>query len=198
MKNIFKHFLIAVLVVFGLTSCEDSDLAIDELYENVDTSGAVIRILEYPADLINVSGGNVPNVLNFTFEIQEGDGSFDPNFKEVRFYLDLYKDQDLVEPVLDQDGNVIGEKLIQTISKAEFTEMSDINGLPMYTIEIPTQTIVDDLFPEATLTPPSFIVSRFELEMTDGRIWSDENAGTTLSGPYFESPFVYKTIFLPI
>ncbi len=66
--------------------------------------------------------------------------------------------------------------------------MEQING----------ESLVNDLFPEAVLSPPTFIVSRFELEMTDGRIWNDENAGTTLSGPYFESPFTYKTIFLPI
>jgi len=197
MKNIFKTLFI-VLVVFGITSCEDSDLEIDNLYDNVDTSGAVLRTLQFPADLVNLSGGAVPNFVEFIFEVQEGDGSFTPDFKEVRYYMSLYKDQDLVFPVLDADGNEIGEKLIQTISAAEFDELSATNGLPMTTINIPTQDIVDTLFPEGVVTPPTFIISRFELEMNDGRVWTDENAGATLSGPYFESPFFYKTIFLPI
>ena len=197
MKNIFKTFLI-VLVAFGITSCEESDLQIDQLYDNVDSSGAVLRILEFPADLVNLSGGAVPNFVEFTFEVQEGDGSFSPNFKEVRYYMSLFKDQDLINPVLDAEGNVLGEILIQTISAAEFDVLSDINGLPQHTVNIPTQDVIDVLFPTGIITPPTFIVSRFELEMTDGRVWTDENAGATLSGPYFESPFFYKTIFLPI
>jgi hypothetical protein len=197
MKNIFKTFLI-LLVAFGITSCEDSDLQIDQLYDNVDTSGAVLRILEFPADLVNLSGGAVPNFVELTFEVQEGDGSFTPNFTEVRYYMSLYKDQDLIEPVTDEDGNILGEVLVQTISAAEFDVLSDVNGLPQHTANVTTQSIVDDIFPTAVVSPPTFIVSRFELEMTDGRVWTDENAGATLSGPYFDSPFLIRTIFLPI
>ena len=197
MKNIFKTFLI-VFIVFGITSCEESDLAIDTLYEEVDTTGSLLRTLEFPADLVNLSGGGVPNSVDFTFEVQEGDGSSAPDFKEVRYYMSLYKDQDLIDPVLDEDGNELGERLIITYSASEFDEISDINGLPMKSISVPTQDILDVYFPEAVVTPPSFIISRFELEMNDGRVWSDYNAGATLTGAFMESPFFYKTIFLPL
>lgn len=196
MKNIYK-FLLIFSVVFVFTSCEDSDLEIDTLYENVDTTGSVLRILEYPADLVTISGGEItPNFIKYQMEVQEGDGSFSPDFKEVRVYFDGYDDQDLVFPTLDTEGNVIGELLYATFSAADFTEISDINGLPEITFEVATRFLLDELYGNAVFGKnPSFIQTRFELEMNDGRVWTDSNAGTTLSGPYFESPFVYRTIF---
>ena len=196
MKNIFKTFLIGLVLLVGFTSCEESDLAIDNLYNNVDTSGAILRILEYPADLVNVSGGSVPNSIDFLVEVQEGDGSSYPDFKEVRVYLSSFDDQDLINPTTDADGNEVGEVFFRTISAAEFEELSEINGLPEYQIITPTSLLGDEIFPTAVFTVPSFIVTRFELEMNDGRIFNDESAGTSLSGPYFESPFIHKTIFI--
>lgn len=195
MKNIFKSILIAIVIAGGFTSCSDSDLAIDKLYNEVDVTGAVLRVLDYPDDIINVSGGNFSNCLCFLVEVQEGDGSFTPNFAEVRVYISTYDDQDTEVPTTDADGNEFGEVLYQTIPNVSFDELSPVNGLPMYQISIPTPEMVE-AFPGAEFNTPSFIVTRFELEMTDGRVWGVHNAGTTLSGPYFESPFTYKTIFL--
>jgi hypothetical protein len=67
----------------------------------------------------------------------------------------------------------------------------------MYELSIPMEELIT-AFPGAQFTVPSFIVSRFELEMNDGRIWTVDNAGATMSGPYFESAFARKTIFLNI
>ena len=196
MKNIFKSLLI-ILVAFGITSCEDSDLQIDQLYDNVDTSGAVLRILDYPADLVNLTGGEVvPNTIDFLFEVQEGDGSYTPDFKEVRVYLSAYDDQDLVHPTIDVDGNEIGEFLYKTIDASEFAELSAVNGLPEANYNTETRSLLDDTFSTAVFGAANpIIVNRFELEMTDGRVWTDSNAGATLSGPYFESPFLTRTIF---
>jgi len=196
MKNIFKITLISFLFI-GITSCEEGDLPIDNLYNNVVTSGSVLRILDFPADLVTIAGGEItPNFIRYQMEVQEGDGSFSPDFKEVRMYFDGYDDQDLEFPTLDVSGNVIGEQLYRTISKAEFTELSVINSLPEVTVEVTTRFLLDDFFSNAVFGKnPSFIKTRFELEMNDGRIWSDFNAGTTLGGPYFESPFVNRTIF---
>jgi len=196
MKNIFKSFIVALIVIGGFSSCEDSDLAIDNLYDNVDTSGAVLRILSFPSDIVNVSG-NAPftNIIDYVFEVQEGDGSFTPEFKEVRVYLTGYNDQDFEFPLVDENGNEFGEQLIKVITSAEFDVLSDVNGLPMNNMQLPVAEILEFL-PGATFSGPSFFSIRFELEMSDGRIWTDYNAGTTLAGPFFESPFIYTTIFL--
>ncbi len=196
MKNIFKTFLIGLVLSVGFTSCEDSNLAIDNLYNNVDSSGAILRILEYPDDLVNISGGSFSTSIDFLIEVQEGDGSFTPDFKEVRVYLSSFDDQDLIDPTKDADGNELGEVLYKTISAAEFEELSEVNGLPVFQIITPTYLLVEEIFPTAVFNIPSFILTRFELEMNDGRIFDDESAGASLSGPYFESPFTHKTIFI--
>jgi len=184
------------MVTFGITSCEDSDLQIDQLYENVDTSGAILRILEYPADLVNLTGGPVLNTIDFLFEVQEYDGSFTPDFKEVRVYMSAFDDQDLVFPSVDVDGNVIGEFLFKTIPSSEFDELSTVNGLPQSNYNTTTRSLLDETFATAVFGKANpIIVNRFELEMSDGRVWTDSNAGATLSGPYFESPFLVRTIF---
>ncbi len=195
MKNIFKSILVAIVMIGGFTSCSDSDLAIDQLYNDVDVTGSVLRILEYPEDIVNLSGGNFSDCMCFLVEVQEGDGSGTPDFKEVRVYFSPFDDQDTEIPVSDENGNEFGETLFQTISASSFDELSPVNGLPMYQISISTTDMVA-AFPGAQFGTPSFIVTRFELEMNDGRIWTVTNAGSTLSGPYFESPFTYKTIFL--
>ena len=52
MKNIFKSILVAIVVLGSFTSCEESDLSIDTLYNEVDTTGAALRMLSYPEDLM--------------------------------------------------------------------------------------------------------------------------------------------------
>ena len=195
MKNIFKYLLVAIIAVSFTTSCTDSDLIIDDLYDSVDSSGAVLRILSYPDDIVNVTGGGFNNIVQFQFEVQEGDGSFTPTFTEVRVYVQTYNDQDFELPTLDENGNEFGENLFLTISKEEFSTLSDINGLPQYYLDMPTSDIIATQ-PGAIYAVPSFIHFRFELQMEDGRVWSVDNAGTTLGGPYFESPFQHTTIFL--
>ena len=196
MKNIFKISLIG-LIIFGATvSCEESDVAIDTLYEEVDTSGSILRILDFPEDVVNLSG-NPPltNNIEFIMEVQEGAGTPTPDFKEVRIYLSSFKDQDGEFPNLDVDGNELGEILYRTISAAGFEETSEVNGFPQTTFAYTTPEFIE-AFPTGDFGAANFIVTRFELEMNDGRVWSQFNAGTTLTGPYLSSPFTKTTIFL--
>jgi len=182
MKNIFKSILVAIIVIGGFTSCTESDLAIDNLYDNVDTSGSALRILSYPEDIIGLPGGNFDNCLCFTVEVQQGDGSFYPEFKEVRVRLQVFSDQDTELPISEQ-------VLYRTIPASEFVELSPANGLPYLEIAMESQDVYDLFTNSGTqFTIPAFIQTNFELEMSDGRIWDVSNAGATLSGPYFESP----------
>ena len=102
MKNIFKLILAALLV--GTTfSCTESDALITQILDNVDTeSGVVLRTVQKPQDLVSLNNP-ANNVILYTVEIQEGNGSTVPDFKEMRSYVDLYQDQDLIEPVVDTD-----------------------------------------------------------------------------------------------
>jgi hypothetical protein len=189
MKNIFKSILVAIIVIGGFTSCTESDLAIDNLYDNVDTSGSALRILAYPADIVGLPGGSFPaDSIYFRTEVQQGDGSFPPEFKEVRVKLQIFEDQDTEIPLSEQ-------VVYRTITSEEFIELSTANGLPVTDIIINTEDLFDYFTNIGTeFSIPAFILTNFELEMSDGRVWDASNAGGTLSGPYFESPFAYRTI----
>ena len=76
-------------------SCSDSDLPIDQLYDDVDTTASFIRTLDPPSSgPHNVSGGSFPNIIEALIEIQEGNGSVQPDFVEVRVYMSPFNDQD--------------------------------------------------------------------------------------------------------
>jgi len=198
MKNIFKIFLVGLVLIGTTNSCEESTLAIDELYDSVDTSAAFIRTLSAPSTgPHNISGGNFPTSIEATIEIQEGNGTFQPDFKEVRVYAAIFADQDQTIPIVDPSNNPFGETLLMTLPASEF-ELSEVNLLPSTSFAIPTQTIVD-LHPGAQFTLPTYIYTRLELELNDGRIFTDVNVGPTVqSGNYFLAPFFYNIIFLNI
>jgi hypothetical protein len=196
MKNIFKSILVTIIIIGGFSSCSDSDLAIDTLYDEVNTTGSVLRILEKPLDLLNNNGGE-NSCLCFLVEVQQGDGSFTPDFKEVRVKIELFDNQDAT-PESSYTPNI----LYSTIPSASFDVLSEVNKLPSYYIEITIEDMIA-AFPGTEIpSGATFIVTNFELEMNeldeDGNniVWNVSNAGATLSGPYFESPFLWKTIYI--
>lgn len=193
MKNIFKLFLVGLVFAGTTISCTDSELPIDELYDGVDLNGAFIRTLENPLQLVNVSDPE-KNFIAATIEVQEGQGTTN-TFTEVRIYISTFNDQDQLEPTLDADGNPIGETLLSTLPAADFI-LSEQNRLPSNAFSIPTQTVID-LNPTAAFTLPTFIFVRLELELADGRIFTNTNVGPTVAtGNYFTAPMAYNIIFL--
>ncbi len=195
MKNIFKFLMIALLVA-SASSCDDGDAVIDQVLADVDTtSGAILRVTSEPAELVTLTNP-ANNFVDFTMEVQEGNGSFVPEIGEVRVYVRLYEDQDLTIPVLDGGGTAVPEVLMSTVGADEFA--IDVNGLPRASVSLPTQDIVDAYPADAAITVPSFAALRLELELADGRTFTNTDVGTTISGIYFSSPFLYKIIFLNV
>jgi hypothetical protein len=193
MKNIFKLFLVGLVLLGTTVGCTDSELPIDELYEGVDLTGAFIRTIESPLQLVNVSDPE-KNFIAATIEVQEGQGTSN-TFTEVRIYVSTFNDQNQAEPTLDASGNPLGENLIATLPASDF-ELSEQNQLPSNAFSIPTQLVLD-LYPTAVFTLPTFIFVRLELELADGRTFTNTNVGPTVAtGNYFTAPFAYNVIFL--
>lgn len=194
MKNIYKLFLVGLVLLGSTIGCTDSDNTIDALYEGVDTTGAFIRTLSYPSQLVTVSNPD-NNFIAADIEIQEGQGNSN-TFTEVRVFVSTYDDQDRLIPTSDASGNPLEEILLETLPAADFTT-SEGNRLPSNSFSIPTQGILD-LYPTAVFTFPTFIFVRLELELADGRVFTDVNYGPTVAtGNYFTAPSFYTIIFLP-
>lgn len=194
MKNINKLFLLGLILAVTAVGCSDSETTIDELYDNVDITGAFIRTLESPLQLVNVSD-STKNFISATIEIQEGQGNVN-TFTEVRVFVSTFDDQDQLMPTSDASGNPLGEVLLETLPASDFTP-SEGNRLPSNAFSIPTQGILD-LYPTAVFTIPSFIFVRLELELADGRVFTNTNVGPTVgTGNFFVAPMAYNIIFLP-
>ena len=196
MKTLAKIFILVAAISF--TACSESEATINQVLDTVDTeSGTVLRTLVDFPDLVTITN-EANNVINSTIEVQQGNGSFVPDFKEVNLYVQVYNDQDLIDPLLTDDGNEIGELFLQTFDASQFSISS--NGLPRTDISIVVQDVAD-LYAAQSATPgvPSFMALRFEIVMNNGTVISNNNVGATISGGiYFNSPFLFKVIFLPI
>lgn len=198
MKNIFLKFLFSLFIVGAITSCEDSDLAIDTLYDNVNTEGAFIRTLSSPLELVNLTDPT-KNFIAMTLEVQEGNGSIPSTFQELNIYAGLYIDQDQEEPTVDSSGNPLPEVLLSSLPASIFVP-SEGNNLPSTDVNILTQTIVDNAPDDAVFTFPTFIYLRLELVMEDGTIYTDTNVGPDIAAlnNYYNTPFSFNIIFLPV
>ena len=198
MKNIVKIIVLGLLISF--TSCSDSEVLIDEVYDSVDTeTGVVVRTVSPPAELVSLTNPDNNNI-SLTIEVQEGNGSTVPDFKEVRAYVRLYADQDLAEPLTTENGGEILETL-SGVADSSIFELSP-NGLPRGDFSFPTQQIVDGYVAAGAVLEdfpvPTFIALRLEVEMTDGRIYTNTDVSVAVGGGvYFVSPYFYRIIFLP-
>ena len=196
MKNILKILILGITLSF--TACSESDALINQVLDTVDTeSGVVLRTIGDLPDLVTVTN-ETNNFINTTIEVQQGDGSFMPDFKEVNMYIELFNDQDLLDPLLDNSGNMIGELFLQRFEPDVFSIST--NGLPRTDVNIIMQDVAD-LYTSVDASPgvPSFIALRFEIVMNDGRVISNNDVGATVSGTiYYNSPFLFRVIFLPI
>lgn len=192
MKNIFKLLFISITLI-SYTSCSDGNRLVDEISDNVDTtSGAVLRFLEVPNNLVNLSG-DLPlgNEINYLLEVQEGDGSSTPDFNEVKVFISVYKNSALDDPILDLDGNVVEEQLFATLGSELFDTLSENNGLPQYYFESTSPQVLD-LFPNADFPVVVYASYRFQLVMNNGDIWDETNSSGTVGGAFFNSPFTKK------
>ena len=194
MKNIFKIVLLLLIVFSTSISCTESDNPVDVLLDTVDMSGAIVRTLSPPAEFI-INANPDGNTIALEIEVQEGNGDFDPDFKEVRLYIGIYQAQDLADPIVDGQGTPTSEILMVTAPKSDF--VNGDNGLPTYEFSFITPDVVAQFPADAVYPIPSFIETRLELEMNDGRVFSKESvAAAVATGIYFDSPFSYVTIFI--
>ncbi|MEZ4858240.1 MAG: hypothetical protein R2781_05460 [Flavobacteriaceae bacterium] len=180
-----------ILLVGTSISCSESEAIIDQVLDNVDTeTGGIIRTIQNPPTNIQVNNPD-NDLIEFIIEVQQGNGSAYPDFKEVRLYLSLFIDGALSMPILDANGAPTEELLISSYQPDGFTIGS--NGLPRTTISYTGLELLA-FFPEGIQlnTPITWASFRLELEMNNGNVYSVESAGGAISGPYFNAPFSYR------
>jgi len=166
-----------------MQSCSTDDKTIDEVRSGV-TSGAVLRTI----NATNTYNFFDPNDTRFVFDValEEQDAQQGGLISEIRLYQS-FKDN-------KEDGvdNSKDEVLILTETGSGLT-VSDF-GLPRldFTATL-AEALANNGLSAGEFNGGDVFSFRFELELTNGSVFSNNNIGGTVSGgSFFSSPFIYN------
>ncbi|MGB5693699.1 MAG: hypothetical protein WBM43_13920 [Flavobacteriaceae bacterium] len=175
-----NKFLIALVTVVLFTACKTDDKLVDEILATVER-GAIVRTISSEGLSWNV----VDDTETLTLRLEAQDEADGELLKEVRFYVDLVDNtpDSTVDPA---------EVLFQTIPASEWE--GDVWGLPRTTFT----TTLADVAAVLGLSLGEYNCGdqfniRLELELIDGRVWTNTDlAGTVSGGSFFASPLNYR------
>ena len=165
-----------------VTACNKKDnKLVDEVQATVER-GAIVRTISLEGGSWNV----VDDTETITIEMEMQDKEFGALLREVRVFADL---------VDNTSGNTIdpAEVLLTTLPASVWAD--DVWGLPRTTF---TTTLADVATALGGLNLGDYNCGdqfnlRLELELTDGRVWTNTDlAGTVSGGSYFSSPLNYR------
>lgn len=182
MKKILNKILIIALILTATFSCKDPDNAVYTVTEDFEY-GAVLRTLE---------------ITNLNFNIFDLESEFAIEFEEQdEEYGDLLSKVDVyVSHVNNTAGTTSSEVLATSLSASEFS-LSEDNQLPSAEFAMSfSETLSVLSLSDGEYFGGDEFVFRLELTLTDGRVFTDADASSTLEGSYFSSPFSYTATII--
>jgi len=180
MKKIINILFLFTLVFF-MNSCSDKDKTVDQILDV--ESGAVLRTVEVINATLNASEPS----SEFAVLVEEQDNQDGALFKEVNLLVSI---QDLTP----DNGTTVAEKdFVKTIPASDFST-GPLN-LPRGTISATFAEAVAAMGLSTTdYQPGDLFVFDLELVLTDGRKFDNTNAGSSITGGFFNSPFQYNSL----
>ncbi len=178
--------IIGLFLMFSM-SCSDSDEVVDAINDNV-TRGAILRTLDLVSNAVAINSAT--NVLEpgeeFSVVLEYQDNE-DGNLLDVMNVFVSYDDN-----TDDDVDNSRPEALLESIPASAFTQGS--RGFPQVSYAISAQEMQSSLGlanEQIGLGGDRFRV-RFEVVLTDGRSFSVADNSGTITGSFFNSPFLYN------
>ncbi|MBT8272059.1 MAG: hypothetical protein KJO25_08450 [Bacteroidia bacterium] len=187
MKNIFRTYLVLALIGLVIYSCTESDNTIDGLFDDI-TNGAVLRTINESGNDFVVGVGSV-----FTLEVEEQDNQEGALLESVDVYV-RFNDNTVLSANsasgagTDESFPADGDVLLRNVPASEFSPGPF--GLPRTTITISEADLAAAL-PTGEFDSLDTVEVRLSLNLTDGRVFSNFNAGGIITGGFFNSPFLY-------
>jgi hypothetical protein len=161
-------YLLGLVIVFQ--SCEDPDNTVNFVLDNYE-SGAVLRTISSSGEFNYYEQGS--SVFSATIEAHDvEDGSL---MQSVEIFLSV-------------DGG--SEVLYRTLQPGEFA--TGPTGLPRATFQVGL-TEVDNL---VGFSGGSTVKIRLQLNLTNGKSYSDDTVTGSMTGSYFKSTYAYRKIVL--
>ncbi len=174
-----KGIYLMALWVFATVACSEDDKLIDGLFETVE-QGAVLRTVATSTGALNV----LDESASVTIEVEEQDNENGALLSEVRVFVNL------TDNTPDATTST-AEAALTVIPGSDFS--SGPFGLPRGSFS----TTLGEMATALGLSVGDYncgdaFVLRLELELTDGRVFTDVDVtGTVQGGSFFSSPFQY-------
>lgn len=186
-SNNFGKIIAALLIV--LTGCKDGEEVFDQIVA-AEQRGAILRTVNLISNELPIGVADA----RFAVELEEQDQQNGDLLASVEVYLG-FNDNTVPDGGTDLD---VAESLFSTIPSSDFTPGEF--GLPRTTVEIPlTEMLSFTGVQESDLFGGDSFSVRFELVLTDGRRFSNDDNSGTITGSYFSSPFLYTpTVVCPV
>lgn len=179
MKKIINKVLLLTVTFVALWGCSDPDNVVYDIFDG-RTYGAVLRNKGIVNQNFNLTDLN----SKFIIKLEEQDQEYGKLLSEMKVYVAYI------------DGKKVGgvdaskpEVLLSTVSKSSFT--TSASGLPIYeySASLGESTTALGL---TTWNVGDVFAFRFELILTDGRVFSASSTSGSLQGSYFASPYAYR------
>ncbi len=185
MKNLnFKYAIVCLFITLMAVSCSESNEVVDQITDGV-TRGAVLRQLDVISNSVAINSAT--NVLEpgeqFAVLLEYQDDEDGALFSNMDVFVSFVDNTD------DNGENSQGEVLVETIDASSFS--TGDRGLPQLNYALSAQAMQSALGLEDMqigFGGDQFIV-RFQINLTDGRSFTDAQNSGTLTGSYFRSPF---------
>ena len=183
MKNILK-VLSVLLIAVSLTGCDkDPDNVVYEVLEF--ETGAILRTLSVDNALLNSSDPSTAFVVTVE-EQDEQDGGL---LESVDIYVSL---RDLTP----ENGTAVSDDKLVTSFDASAFSTSPV-GLPMATLSATYGEAFAALgLPASDISPGDIFTMELRLNLTDGRTFGSDSAGSSVTGGFFSSPFAYNALII--
>jgi len=179
MKKYFKQILPLLVGLFVLHSCKESDKVIDDVFD-ATTRGATLRTMQTISPSYDLLDPN--SVFSVLLEYRDGEeGELLQSYTTYVSYIDN-----------NDDGVDIGKPEVQfdLINRSDFT--NGPNDFPQHTYEAVLSEVLAALgidFEDTNAGDQVFF--RMELNLVDGRTFTNNASGNVSGGSFFSSPFQY-------
>lgn len=193
MKNLYKYVFMGILAI-GLGSCDDDEENVTVTVQDTVETGAVLRTLNDPSE-------NPPIVLgtdsSFLIQVEEQDNQGGALLESVDVFvkfndLSILSENSITGLGTDETfppGNLFDDDvLLRNIPASGF--QPGPFGLPRTDIMI-TEEDLAAVLPTSLFNTGDTVLVRLALRLTDGRVFSSNNAGSIITAGFFNSPFQY-------
>lgn len=184
----YKSFGVALgAVALLLTACAEGEEVFDQIVD-AEQRGAILRTISIVSNELPI--GNSDSFFGVDLEVQDQqDGDL---LGALEVYLSFTDNT-----VDGGDDKSKAEVLAESIAASAFT--TGEFGLPRTSYSITLPEMLSALaLPDADVDGGDVFSIRFELVLTDGRSFSNDDNSGTITGSYFSSPFLYAaTVVCP-